>query len=449
MLRLHEKADPGLIGSAGPAIGPRLGLSILIALFTIACCISLVVVANYQHYMSYYSDRLAYAVVSAAAFYLVSFLFVLARFSFGYFVGFHFYAMALGFLWFSSFSKFHYDQKLAAISAAASAILFLLPAVLINAPIRQLFTLTAQNLGRLLDAILLLALATITVASFYNFRLTSLAHIYDFRNALYFPGIVRYLIGIVSSALLPFAFACCLALGRRWKAAFALLLMLLFYPVTLSKLALFAPVWTAAVVVLSRFSGPKTTTILLVLLPMLFGLSLIGIFPHGHPALDIFGLINIRMIATPSSAMDIYNDFFANHPLTHFCQISVLKPFVNCPYQEPLSVIMDNVYGLGNLNASLFATEGIASVGPYFAPLTAFVCGLVVAAGNRASSGLPPRFILVSAALLPQILLNTPFTTALLTHGVAILFLLWYVVPREIFRGNADMMTSSAGPARW
>src|SRR5258708_4848280 len=212
--------------------------------------------------------------------------------------------MALGFLWFSSFSKFHYDQKLAAISAAASAILFLLPAVLINAPIRQLFTLTAQNLGRLLDAILLLALATITVASFYNFRLTSLAHIYDFRNALYFPGIVRYLIGIVSSALVPFAFACCLALGRRWKAAFALLLMLLFYPVTLSKLALFAPVWTVAVVVLSRFSGPKTTTILLVLLPMLFGLSLIGIFPHGHPALDIFGLINIRMIATPSSATD-------------------------------------------------------------------------------------------------------------------------------------------------
>ena len=30
-------------------------------------------------------------------------------------------------------------------------------------------------------------------------------------------------------------------------------------------------------------------------------------------------------------------------------------------------------------------------------------------------------------AMLPQILLNVPLTTTLLTHGAAILFLLWYV----------------------
>jgi hypothetical protein len=441
MPRWRDQADPGTV------MLPRLGLSVLIAFCTIACCLSLVAVADYQYYMLYDGHRLAYAVASVTAFYLVSFLFVFARFSFGYLIGFHFYTMTLGFLWLSSFTKLHYDQKLAAVSAAASAVLFLLPALLIGAPVKHVFALTVQNLERLLDAILLLALATIAVASFYNFRLTSLAHIYDFRNTLYFPGGLRYLIGIVSTALLPFAFACCLALDRRWRAASALLLMLLFYPVTLSKLALFAPVWAVAVLVLSRFSGPRMTTILLVLLPTLFGLSLVGIFPHKHPALDIFGLINIRMIATPSSAMDIYNDFFANHPLTHFCQIAFLKPLVNCPYQEPLSVVMDNAYGLGNLNASLFATEGIASVGPYFAPLTAFLCGLVIAAGNRASAGLPPRFILVSAALFPQILLNVPFSTALLTHGVAILFLLWYVVPREIFQGREPMKTSSAGPA--
>src|ERR1700736_6490184 len=104
---------------------------------------------------------------------------------------------------------------------------------------------------------------------------------------------------------------------------------------------------------------------------------------------------------------------------------------------------MEKAYQLGNLNASLFATEGIASVGPYFAPLAALICGLVIAAGNRASAGLPPRFILVSAALIPQILLNVPFTTALLTHGVVILFLLWYVMPREIF-GHDDVRASSS-----
>jgi hypothetical protein len=44
-----------------------------------------------------------------------------------------------------------------------------------------------------------------------------------------------------------------------------------------------------------------------------------------------------------------------------------------------------------------------------------------------ASAGLPARFILVSGAMLPQILLNAPLTTTLLTHGAAVLFLLWYV----------------------
>jgi hypothetical protein len=44
-----------------------------------------------------------------------------------------------------------------------------------------------------------------------------------------------------------------------------------------------------------------------------------------------------------------------------------------------------------------------------------------------ASAGLPARFILISGAMPPQILLNVPLTTTLLTHGAAILFLLWYV----------------------
>jgi hypothetical protein len=94
---------------------------------------------------------------------------------------------------------------------------------------------------------------------------------------------------------------------------------------------------------------------------------------------------------------------------------------------------MEEAYQLGKLNASLFATEGIASVGLYFAPLTALVCGLVVVIGNRASAGLPPGFVLISAALLPQTFLNVPFTTALLTHGGGLLFLLWYVMPRTMF----------------
>jgi hypothetical protein len=61
------------------------------------------------------------------------------------------------------------------------------------------------------------------------------------------------------------------------------------------------------------------------------------------------------------------------------------------------------------------------------------VSGLVIALANRAAAGLPARFILLSSGMLVLVLSNVPLTTALLTYGGALLFLLWYVTPRTIF----------------
>jgi hypothetical protein len=135
----------------------------------------------------------------------------------------------------------------------------------------------------------------------------------------------------------------------------------------------------------------------------------------------------------PSNALNIYNDFFSDHDLTHFCQISILKLLVACPYQEQLSIVMKDYYDIGSYNASLFATEGIASVGTLFAPLAAFACGLIVAFANRLSAGLPSRFILLSSTVFSQSFLDVPLTIILVTHGAAVLFLLWYITPREMF----------------
>lgn len=417
---------------AAARIRPSLGLLALIGFHIVICCISLIWVADYQAYMLYDPARLDKALVVVLAFSVVALLFVFARFSFGYFIGFNFFTMMLGFLWLNCFSRFNYDHRVAGLSAAVSAVLFLLPALLIDAPLRRFFTLSARNLDRILIVILLLALGTVVVASFYNFKVVSIRQIYDFRNELNFPAPIRYLTGIASTVLLPFVFACYLALNRRWWAILPLVLMLLFYPITLSKFALFSTFWMIFLLVLSRVFEARTALIVSVLLPMLAGVIIVATIPDRY-ALQYFGVVNIRMMATPSSAIDIYNDFFSAHPHTWFCQISFVKPWMSCPYTEPLSIVMENTYRLGNLNASLFATEGIASVGLYFAPLTALACGLFVALGNRLSAGLPPGFVLISAALLPQTFLNVPFTTVLLTHGTAVLFLLWYVMPRTIF----------------
>jgi hypothetical protein len=419
----------------------RVKLMLLICSHIIVCCVSLVYLSPLQpmFHIIYDPIRLYGAVVVVIGFAVVGYLLALAEFSFGYFVGFYLYTMVLGYLWLNYFSDLDYDHRLSGLSAAASAIAFLLPALFIVSPIRQIYAMTATAFDRLLAYILVLAAATIAVGAAYNFRLVSLEHIYDFRDKLESPAIPSYLIGMANGALLPFAFAAFAARKAYWRAGAVLVLLLFVYPITLSKLALFTPFWLVAMLLLSKVAEARIAVVLSLFLPVLAGVLLISLFRE-H-AMAYFSLVNFRLVAVPSNAMDVYSEFFSNHDLTYFCQISFLKPMVNCPYQDPLSIVMLRAYSLGNLNASLFATEGIASVGPLFAPISVFVCGLAIALGNRCSAGLPSGFVLISGAILPQVLLNVPLTTVFLTHGAGILFLLWYITPRAIFEQKAIEQT--------
>jgi len=422
----------------------RFGLAILLGFHIVACCVSLVYVAELYarlHIVMFDAPHLSAAELNIALFATVSIIFTFSRFSFGYFLGFYFYTMILGYLWLVEFSKFQYDHALATVSAFVSALAFLIPALFITSPIRQRLVLSIRAFENLLFLILFLAAAVIAAGSLYNFRLVGLDSIYDFRGEFGFPAWLRYAIGATSNVLLPFAFACFVARGNRWRAAVVLLLMLMFYPVTLTKVALFAPFWLLFLALLPRLFDARTSVVLSLFLPVSAGVVLAALVHAGalsyESIMQFFGAINFRMIAFPSVALDVYSDFFSTHDHTYFCQISFLKPFMGCPYNEYLSIVMEKAYHFGNLNASLFATEGIASVGPILAPLAMLVCGLVISIANRLSSGLPPEFILVSGGILPQIFLNVPLTTVLLTNGAALLFLLWYITPRAMFDQKA------------
>jgi hypothetical protein len=428
---MSETERPPIV--AGEA-ARRLGLAFLICAHIVVCCVSFIHIPFFPAAFHVFFDpaRWYVAAIAVTAFALVSSVFLFARFSFGYFVGFYSYTMILGYLWLNSFTDLQYDHRLAGLSAAVSAVAFLLPALFISQPIRQIITMTPRSFDRLLTWLLILSAATLAVGASYNFRLVSLHDMHEYRAKIDAPVILNYLVTIVASALLPFAFAGFVAGKAYWRAAAALILLLLLYPITLTKIALFTPLWLVAMLMLSRLFEARIAVVLSLVLPILFGLALITVYRQ-HAAF-YFSMVNFRMVAVPSIAMDVYNDFFSSHDLTHFCQISFLKPIVHCPYQDQLSIVMERAYKLGYFNASLFATEGIASVGVLFAPVATFLCGLVIAIGNRLSAGLPAEFILISGAILPQALLNVPLTTVLLTHGAGILFVLWYVTPRTLFK---------------
>lgn len=181
----------------------------------------------------------------------------------------------------------------------------------------------------MLTCILVLAAAALGVGALYNVRLVGISEIYDFRNQLEFPTWLSYGLGITSNVLLPFAFAFYVVDGAKWRAVLCLLLLLMFYPITLTKLSLFAPVWLIILAVASRYFSARTAVILSLLVPILFGILLARLLDLNaisfQQFIAYFSLVNFRMIALTSSALDFYNDFFAHHDLTWFCQVNVLK----------------------------------------------------------------------------------------------------------------------------
>lgn len=441
MQQNHDNALPGP-GSANGGWSMRPILAVLIGLSIAVFCASAVNVSKlYTGYqIQYDSHALTSALVAVALFAPVFLLFVIAEFSVGYFVSFYFCSMVLGYLWLSFFSLRTYNHETARLSAAASAIVFLLPALFVRSPLPQVRKLSVESFDRLLLVLFLVCAATVIVGAAYNFRFVSPGDASTLRtDAL--PTSVNYLIGITSGSLLPFLFAYCVARNAFWRAGAVVVLMLLYYPIAVSKMAFFAPAWLIVLTLLARFLEARVAVVLSLLLPIVAGVLLFNFHGGGGPIVRFAGayhfIVNFRLLAVPSLALDLYNEFFANHELTHFCQIKVLKPVISCPYQDQLGVVMLKYFpGGGTYNASLFTTEGIASVGVLYAPVTVFFCGVVIAFGNRAAAGLPTSFILVSAGMLVQNLLNVPLSTVLLTHGGALLFVLWYLMPRESLKTN-------------
>lgn len=361
-------------------------------------------------------------------------LFMRAGFSFGYIIGFNFYGLIVSFLWLSYFTGGAYDHTQARWSAAASLLLVLVPLLFQAKPLRSPFTLSLRTMNRFLLGLLGFALIVLAWNAHYSFALVSTAEADRLRGTLSRPTILSYIDGWLVAALLPFAFAWFATERRYWPAALSIILIAAFYPVLLNKTVAFAGVWLPFLFILFSLIEARRATILTLLLPMLIGLivvllSCVGL-PNGIYAL-VFGGVNYRMLAFPAWALERYFDFFAHHDLTHFCQIGIVRSFTGCAYQVELGLEMKQHYDMGNLNGSLFATEGIASVGPVFAPLSALACGLILSIGNSVSAHLPKRFVATSAGVAIQVLVNVPLSASLLSNGLLLLFLLWYVTPAE------------------
>lgn len=386
------------------------------------------------------------AVLGVAFLLIIVPFFLRARFSFGYLLAVPFCVTVIGFVWITYSSGFDYNHDRARWSAVASLLCLLLPLLFQVAPLRPPVALSVPAMNRLLLGLLALAALVLLWAASYGFAFVSPYATDGSRSSFLRPTVLNYVIGALLGAVLPYAFATFAWQRRYLVAALSLMLIVAFYPVVLNKTVLLAAAWLPILFLLFRLFEPRRAALFAVLMPMLFGLLAYQIANHGsgfiaQGSVYVYGNISMRMFAYPSIAMDRYSDFFAHHDVTHFCQIGVIRALLGCPYNFQLGQEMQKAYDLGSLNASLLATEGIASVGPIWAPLSALFCGLVLSVGNSVSGRLPPAVLAGSAGVIEQTLMNVPLTTNLLTNGLLVLWLLWLITPEA---GDATSATRSS-----
>ena len=123
---------------------------------------------------------------------------------------------------------------------------------------------------------------------------------------------------------------------------------------------------------------------------------------------NYFGAVNFRMIAFPSSALDFYNDFFSTHDLTLFCQISFLKPLVDCPYSDPLSIVMADGLSARAISMPRFLQRrALLRLGRFWRLLRCSHAGCVIAARQTVCPRVCRKYF--RARILQ--FLNIPLTT--------------------------------------
>jgi hypothetical protein len=215
------------------------------------------------------------AVSCLAAMIAASFHF--AQFSFGYFAGFYFFTMMAGYFWLNAFSVLVYDHTVALISAIGSVVLFLMPCLLIRAPASQPFALSHRAFDLLPDALLCLSTVVLVACSLNGFHFVGFEKMGQYRGELTHSPAIEYAIGNVNGALIPFAFACLFARRRWFMLSLLVVVSLSYYPVTLTKISLFAAPFLIFVAFASTRFEARTCVILSLCFPLAVGLMAFGL----------------------------------------------------------------------------------------------------------------------------------------------------------------------------
>jgi len=124
--------------------------------------------------------------------------------------------------------------------------------------------------------------------------------------------------------LLPFLFACFRYAQKLLEVGRDPVLLLFLLSGCHEQDRLAGAGWLVFVLLLSRVFEPKLPSSSHLLGPIFVGVLLFVLFKYEvipyEAAIPYFEVVNFRMVAVPSSAIDVYNDFFQSMTLPIFAR---------------------------------------------------------------------------------------------------------------------------------
>jgi hypothetical protein len=301
--------------------------------------------------------------------------------------------------------------------------------------------------------VIFLCLGTL-LATQWNFTLVTLDDASRVRGDIQIPGLLGYVLFPYMNCFGALGVATAIAFRRYWLGALAVVNFVITFGVITAKAAVLAPPWLLYFALASRyFIKDSIVRFLLVMMAPFLSTSLIWLAARDtlEPGLlktaayGFFMWIGGRLFTIPQAAFSVYHDFFLTHQYTYWSHINVVSWIVEYPYAQPMPVVLQNTYGLGNYNAGFIMTDGLQAAGVAGIGLACLAVAGVIIALNSAAAGLGMRYLAVALCTALIGVNDISFATWLVTGGIAPMFLLFLYAPRGAESPVSQAFEASAG----
>lgn len=248
-------------------------------------------------------------------------------------------------------------------------------------------------------------------------------------------SLVGYALSWSAAVFYPLFFASAVA-RRRWTVAGAVILgQAALYGVAGSKGIALSALMLPILAVLVRIrrvpfgSLMSGGAVFLCVLPWAFdtfGSKLIG---------GLVASVTIfRAMAIPGLATVQYVGFFQDHQLTFGSHVTGLRSLLHYPYPRTIDYTIGSFYydtDRMGLNANLWVGDGVTAFGLPGILLISVVCAAIFWLLDAAAEGLDPKFSVVALAYGVVNFSNVPLMNNLVTGGLALTIIFFYLWPRN------------------